>query len=208
MHSYYRLELSFQKLFSTQCLEILIWEKSLIDCKLAIVSFIFSGLQIDLSIIFSFHLMFRSLDVPFSGAVHVAALRYRFSEIKRSRVLVAQCWRLTSNFYEVTHEVTSWTNTGWFVNGYSLMSSRCPPSPKNKITKRRFRHCSQEDWSFHHLKSLLPEHTQQTNCHGQAQQHKGHSSKRINGMRIEPLYIRCIQLYWLQRNYWMLTLTL
>lgn len=162
MHSYYRLELSFQKFFSTQCLEILIWEKSLIDCKLAIVSFVFSGLQIDLSIIFSFHLMFRSLDVPFSGAVHVAALPYRFSETKRSRVLVAQCWRLTSNFYEVTHEVTSWTDTGWFVNGCSLMSTRCPPSPKNKITKRWFRHCSQEDWSFHHLKSLLPEHTQQT----------------------------------------------
>ena len=95
--TYYRLEFSFQKFSSTECLEILIWEESLTDCKLAIVLFVLSGLQIELSTIFSFRCIFRSLDVPFSGAVHVAALPYRFCELKRSRVLVAQYRRLTSN---------------------------------------------------------------------------------------------------------------
>lgn len=87
--TYYRLEFSFQKFSSTECLEILIWEESLTDCKFAIVLFVLSGLQIELSIIFSFHHIFRSLDVPFSGAVHVAALPYRFYELKRSKVLVS-----------------------------------------------------------------------------------------------------------------------
>lgn len=149
--------------------------------------------------------MFRSLDVLFCGAVHVAALPYRFSEIKRSRVLVAQCWRLTSNFYKVTHEVTSWTNTGWFVNGCSLMSTISQKQNHYKMIQTllsgRLKLSSFEI-------SLTWTYTTNTNCHWQAQQHKGRSSKRINGMRIEPSYIRSIQLYRLQRNYWMLTLTL